>query len=219
MSLLQTRQDFQPSCPNGGTWYSCGAGVQFVGCCTADPCNENGCSAGNLRAASFNASYYGSFPDLECDSGQFYTCTTTDPPFVGCCRENACRAAGSKGCPQVSLTGAHLPDNAAKASPWGPTGGTPSSTASASATTSAAADSDSSTSTAAIAGGAVGATVVLFFVVGALIWQRRRRVAKRKTASSSPQPLSFQGGPPGELPASEAATTRAAKNSDTKGAL
>ncbi|OJD30629.1 uncharacterized protein BKCO1_5800033 [Diplodia corticola] len=182
---LRPRQAFEPSCLSGGIWYSCGAGSRFVGCCTSDPCNSRGCSDGNLRPASFNASAYSDFPDAECDSGRFWTCATTDPPFLGCCKVNACQAEGNAGCPDEDLTAAHLPDNDALASAYSPTGG-PSSTATATASASATAapDDSGSTPTAGIVGGVIGAVVVLLVVViGALL--RRRRSKKNKEAASA----------------------------------
>ncbi|KAL1615901.1 hypothetical protein SLS54_008735 [Diplodia seriata] len=189
--LLQPRQAFEPSCLSGGTWYSCGAGSRFVGCCTSDPCNSRGCSDGNLRAASFNASAYSDFPDAECDSGRFWTCASTDPPFLGCCKVDACQAEGNAGCPDQDLTAAHLPNNDALASAYSPTGG-PSSTATAtaSATGGSSSSDGSSTSTAGIVGGVIGAVVVLLFVIGALLWRRR---SKKKKAAAAAAAASLNG--------------------------
>ncbi|KAL1646081.1 hypothetical protein SLS58_003501 [Diplodia intermedia] len=189
--LLQPRQAFEPSCLSGGTWYSCGAGSRFVGCCTSDPCNSRGCSDGNLRAASFNASAYSDFPDAECDSGRFWTCASTDPPFLGCCKVDACQAEGNAGCPDEDLTAAHLPNNDALASAYSPTGG-PSSTATATASATGSSESSdgSSASTAGIVGGVIGAVVVLLFVIGALLWRRR---SKKKKAAAAAAAASLNG--------------------------
>ncbi|KKY23497.1 hypothetical protein UCDDS831_g02917 [Diplodia seriata] len=171
--LLQPRQAFEPSCLSGGTWYS------------------RGCSDGNLRAASFNASAYSDFPDAECDSGRFWTCASTDPPFLGCCKVDACQAEGNAGCPDQDLTAAHLPNNDALASAYSPTGG-PSSTATAtaSATGGSSSSDGGSTSTAGIVGGVIGAVVVLLFVIGALLWRRR---SKKKKAAAAAAAASLNG--------------------------
>lgn len=97
-----------------GRWYLCETGSRFVGCCRRQPC-ETGCQDEDLLPTIWDTSAGGSFPDLECDSGQFYTCTTTWPnPFLGCCKENPCRKDPSGGCPYGNLTAARLPDNRAK---------------------------------------------------------------------------------------------------------
>lgn len=196
MPRLQSRQIFQPSCPSGGTWYSCGGGSRFVGCCTRDPCNSVGCADGNLRPASFNTDYYGNFSDAICPSNsQFFTCTATDPPFLGCCKQNACRADGNAGCPQADLTAAQLPDNAAQASAYSPTGG-PSSTSSSSAT---ASPSSSSNSTAGIVGGVIGGVVVLLIVIGALLWRRRQQRKKKAAAADNTAVNEADGRPISEM--------------------
>ncbi|KAL1616182.1 hypothetical protein SLS56_011506 [Neofusicoccum ribis] len=112
---------------------------------------------------------------------------------MGCCIENACQADGGAGCPLASLAGAHLPDNAAKASAWSPTGG-PSSTSAAASSTSSATPSDSSSPVGAIAGGVVGGIAVLLVVVGVLLWRRRRKAKEKAKASAedsnAPAPVS-----------------------------
>jgi hypothetical protein len=49
------------SCPSGGTFWACGDGSRFVGCCASEPCSV-GCPAGNLKSSSFDASQYGKIP-------------------------------------------------------------------------------------------------------------------------------------------------------------
>ncbi|KAI2477790.1 hypothetical protein Ptr902_10952 [Pyrenophora tritici-repentis] len=74
-SNLTVRQDFSPSCPSGGTWWACGYGTYFVGCCARDPCDIT-CAAGNLYPGAFDPTQYGKFPDATCGTGsKFYTCT------------------------------------------------------------------------------------------------------------------------------------------------
>lgn len=62
------RQDFAPSCPAGGTWWSCGYGTYFVGCCARDPCDIT-CAQGNLYPGAFDPTAYGTFPDATCGTG------------------------------------------------------------------------------------------------------------------------------------------------------
>lgn len=102
---------FHPSCPSGGGFYACDSGVNFVGCCNVNPCNDKGCSASNLKKASFDASYYGYFADQQCSSGSnWYTCRDSYPPFIGCCKSKPCDV-GHPGCPESNLTAAFLSSN------------------------------------------------------------------------------------------------------------
>lgn len=101
---------FSPSCPRGGIFYACDSGANFVGCCDDYPCGDIGCSAGNLKPASFNASEYGNFADQQCPSGsKWYTCASIDPPFMGCCMSLPCSI--STGCPDTDLTAGFLSSN------------------------------------------------------------------------------------------------------------
>jgi hypothetical protein len=114
------RQVFDPSCPSGGNWYSCGYGSNFVGCCKSQPC-DNDCPAGNLEPASFNINYYGQFPDQQCPKGsQWYTCAYTKPAFMGCCKSNPCE---QNGCPTEDLTPGFLSSNPTDAAAFSPSGG------------------------------------------------------------------------------------------------
>ena len=114
MPNLSLRQVFQPSCPNGGDWYACDSGTHFVGCCASDPCTIT-CSDGDLRPASFDPSFYGKFPDQQCNTGsRWYTCKYTDPPFMGCCKSPAC----DDGCPDGDLTAGFLDSNPDDAAPF-----------------------------------------------------------------------------------------------------
>lgn len=62
---------WNPSCPQGGQFYACGNGTEFVGCCdNVNPCMEShGCSADDLRQTSFERSEYGKFKDQQCSYG------------------------------------------------------------------------------------------------------------------------------------------------------
>lgn len=84
----------------------------FFGCCTIDPCggDNTGCPASNLRAAGMGtdggpdgmSSNDGSYwPNVQCPSGQWWTCAKQTPSFQGCCDINPCQGAMS--CPVASL--------------------------------------------------------------------------------------------------------------------
>ncbi|KAI9705267.1 MAG: hypothetical protein M1820_005265 [Bogoriella megaspora] len=184
MSLLYPRQDFGLSCPSGGSWYSCGSGSHFVGCCLSEAC-ANGCPAGNLKPASFDPAYYGDFPDQECSAGDWYTCNKTQPPFLGCCKIKAC---DQNTCPDEDLAAGFLSNNPALAASFSPTGGT---TSTSTATSASSSDSTSATVASistntptssskpshhtpigAIVGGAVGGFLVLVLAAGLLIYLR-----------------------------------------------
>lgn len=99
-----------------GRYYVCEMGSRFVGCCKRNPCHT-GCEDENLLPTYFNTSVYGKFPDLDCDSGLFYTCTQSKPDgYSGCCRVNACQVKDGTGCPPEDVSGAYLPDNPEDAS-------------------------------------------------------------------------------------------------------
>lgn len=70
-SLTVQYPDFGPYCV-AGTWYACGSGSRFVGCCHSEPC-ENGCHEGNIAPASFDPDFYGRFPDTSCGIGSRFT--------------------------------------------------------------------------------------------------------------------------------------------------
>ncbi|KAK8179553.1 hypothetical protein BC567DRAFT_80545 [Phyllosticta citribraziliensis] len=187
MSLnhLFAREDYGFGCPDGGEWYSCGSGTKFVGCCTKDPCNDVGCGDGTLKKATFDSSKYGEFPDLSCNAGNFYTCNFTSPPFWGCCTESPC--GNTTGCPQSDLAAAFLPNNAAQASPYSPTGG-PSTTATSTAT-STPSSGDDSHGTGTVIGAAVGGAVAGCLILGLAIWfclRHRRKTRAKQTKDDIP---------------------------------
>ena len=209
MSLVFSRQSFNPSCPRGGTWYACASGSNFVGCCNSEPCG-NGCPDGNLAPASFDPNYYGQFPDQQCSSGsRWYTCLKTSPPFLGCCKSNPC----ASGCPAGDVTAAFLSSNPKLAASFLPS----SASSTASGTSSSASKTNSATSSAsssassaaaitnspsnspqptisnttshsapigAIVGGAVGGVAVLALLIGLLLLYCRRRTRKSRQHAS-----------------------------------
>ncbi|BCS19528.1 uncharacterized protein APUU_12356A [Aspergillus puulaauensis] len=99
------------TCPAGGTWYVCPDEPYFVGCCSSDPCsntNSNNTSpCPNIHPASFDTAIYDSLVPNNCidtTSDNWYTCTGTDQPFIGCCASNAC--AETTGCPEDDVRAA-----------------------------------------------------------------------------------------------------------------
>ena len=136
ISQFHRRQAFQPSCPSGGDFYACQSNTNFVGCCALQACTH-GCSDGNLEPASFNPSFEGRFHDQQCPTGsRWYTCASTQPPFMGCCKSNPC----NDGCPAGVLTAGFLSSNPEEAADFLP------SDSAASSSTPAAPSSSSQTS-------------------------------------------------------------------------
>lgn len=181
---------FGASCPSGGQWFSCGFGSFFVGCCADDdPCDNGGCSSGSLYPASFDASAYGTFPDQACidDGSLWYTCTGTDPPFMGCCLSNPC----GSGCPSSDLSPALLDqanDTAFNPTPSASFVVVVQATASAATTSSASYDTDTHKShTGAIAGGAAGGVVFLLLALGILYFWRHAKASRRHRQDSFAQ--------------------------------
>ncbi|CAN9179422.1 unnamed protein product [Alternaria alternata] len=193
---LTSRQAFSPSCPAGGTWWSCGYGTFFVGCCARDPC-EITCAQGNLYPGAFDPATYGTFPDATCGTGsKFFTCTAGET-FWGCCKTNACAQSG---CPdgdlepailnrQDQLSAYHatggsttISSATATSSPSSSTSDAPVNVANASSSTTtpgttttstsatASAQAEHKTPVAAIAGGAAGGAFALAVVVGFVVW-------------------------------------------------
>lgn len=172
-SLLK-RQAFAPRCPAGGTWWSCGYGTFFVGCCARDPCSIT-CAQGNLYPGAFDASAYGTFPDATCGTGsKFYTCTANGT-FWGCCKTNAC---SQMGCPDGDLEPAIM-NRDDQLIAYHATGGsttltsatmtsTPAATSSTAATN--ASNEKDSTPVAAIVGGSVGGALAVFALIGILVY-------------------------------------------------
>lgn len=200
------------SCPNANpdARQACAGGSKFVGCCMRDACNL-GCDADNLIPATFNTDFAGSVPPLECeDAGaKFYSCDNTSPPFLGCCKSDAC--SQQSGCPSDQLSGAKLgSDDAAATAFYSPTGV-------ASATASATSSPKKSSSNGAIIGGAVGGVVAVALVIALafFIWRRRRRSrdkAEEIALKNIPRPTNQNGydkpAGPTELSASKSVSIR-----------
>lgn len=98
------------SYPLNFTFYACDFGERFLGCCdnssTADTC-INGCPQKDLLPATFDAEYYDYVTEAACTSGDWWSCASTSPPFLGCCLSNPCL----NGCPPGDLTAAIFSEN------------------------------------------------------------------------------------------------------------
>lgn len=168
------------SCPSGGTFHVCqDSDVEFLGCCTTDPCSAGGvCPEGDLRNASFSFDQYHDIPPQACSNSNalWYTCQGINPPFMGCCSVNPC----SKGmCPEADLYPAKLSSNSASRSVF--------LTAATSTSTAApASQSGISLSPGAIAGISIGAVaLVLAVIVSCVYIFKRGWYARRKTERAS----------------------------------
>lgn len=176
--------DLGLSCPYGGDFYICqGAKIEFVGCCTSNPCSDGSgsCIKEKLRPSSFSMTQYAKIPSLGCDDSQprpelkpplWYTCIAPTPPFMGCCFSNPC----GDGCPQVNVSAARLPDEATTRQMF-----------LTNANVSQDTQSSNKLSGGAIAGIVVGAIAVIVALAGAYWFMRRKK--QRKTAGE-PVPLS-----------------------------
>lgn len=121
------------TCPQGGDFYVCSdSAVQFLGCCTVNPCKaiNSSCPSDKLKPSSFDEDKYQEIPSQSCASNDasgiasnsgdsrrsssdedvalWYICAMNSPPFMGCCTQNPC-AKGS--CPQGSLREATLSED------------------------------------------------------------------------------------------------------------
>ena len=98
------------SYPLNVTFYACDFGESFLGCCengnAVDICTH-GCPKDNLLPASFEKEYYSYITMAACTSGDWWSCTNTSPPFLGCCLSNPCL----DGCPPIDLTAAIFSQN------------------------------------------------------------------------------------------------------------
>lgn len=110
-------QELGLTCPRGGDFYICDkTEVQFIGCCTIDPCANDGvCPQDKLVLSSFTKAKYSDLPPQSCanttdtdEEALWYTCAFTNPPFLGCCSTNAC---GDSVCPTANLAPAILSGN------------------------------------------------------------------------------------------------------------
>ncbi|KAL2114279.1 hypothetical protein VUR80DRAFT_9501 [Thermomyces stellatus] len=108
--MADQAKDLGLKCPQKGTLYVCSnAQVPFVGCCTTDPCGEDGgiCSDTNLLAATFDPEEPPQEFSHECLDGAWYSCHDLETAFIGCCARDACQAR----CPVKDLRAAVLTED------------------------------------------------------------------------------------------------------------
>lgn len=199
--MSEARTHWGLSCPNGGSFYICeDDDTQFIGCCVNDPCGRNNgtCPDGDLRATTFNSDKYSQLPQQDCDNSQgvdnWYSCAHTDPPFLGCCSQNAC----SSGCPRSRLAPAKLSEvennrlnflhpSQSESSTASSVSATASTTASSTSTVDA--NESDGLGTGAAAGIAVGASVggltVLILVAWLFWWKPRQKNKHRREHNAS----------------------------------
>lgn len=211
--MSSPREHWGLSCPNGGKFYICEEDdTQFVGCCVSDPCgtNKGKCPDGDLRATTFDKDLYAELPTQDCDSSQgtdnWYTCAFLDPPFLGCCSQNAC----GSGCPRNRLVGAKLSEVEnnrldflePRANTTETTASTATSTSSSTSEPTSDSD-DSGLSTGATAGIAVGAAVGGLLVIALLAWifwwkprQKKKNGQEFQSVPANP-PMAGHPGTPG----------------------
>ncbi|KAF2687429.1 hypothetical protein K458DRAFT_386249 [Lentithecium fluviatile CBS 122367] len=197
---------FSPTCPSDSAWYACpkSSPSAFVGCCSQDPCSSsNGCSQGNIRPVSFNASSHNTDafpPDAGCGTGSnFFTCVSgsaSDPAasrktFWGCCKTNPCEQQTE--CPSGDLVPAFMSTDKqfevytgekSEASPVASPTPVPSGDAGA-----------GKSHTGVIVGGVVGGAVAIVAIVSLLIFFLCRR---RRARSRAGTPEMAETGPGGE---------------------
>jgi hypothetical protein len=193
--MSEARTHWGLSCPNGGRFYVCeDDDTKFIGCCINDPCGRNNgtCSDGDLRATTFDSDKYSQLPQQDCDNSQgvdnWYSCASTNPPFLGCCSQNAC----SSGCPRAKLVPAKLSEvENNRLNFLHPSGSGSSTTSSVSETASTTASSTSAVETTesdglgagSTAGIAVGASVgglIVLILVAWLFWWKPRQKSKHR---------------------------------------
>ncbi|CAH0024989.1 unnamed protein product [Clonostachys rhizophaga] len=159
---------------DGGSFYVCeGKEVEFIGCCTVDPCKtSNGnCPRESLRNTTYSVTAHDLIPPQLCVSSdandQWWTCGFVKPPFMGCCGINVCQ---NEGCPADKLTSAKLNPDFEKSKIF------------------RTEDSNSNKlSKGAIAGIVVGAVVGGILIIALLFFFWKRRQAK-KNAEQQAQP-------------------------------
>lgn len=164
---MNDQTPFGLACPNGEPFYACDNGTRFLGCCApqeADVC-INGCRPDGLRAATFDQQYYSNITQNDCDTtmgpSEWYTCSSTTPPFLGCCSSNAC--ANPNGCSKDRLVPAKLSINKSEKAPFLPiVAHDPTSVKSHSRT---------------IVGGAIGGVTAALLVI-CFVWVRVRKCRK-----------------------------------------
>ncbi len=164
--------NFQLECPSeGGSFYACDYGTRFLGCC-ADTTKDQVCTGrcDDLRAATFDANYYNYVPPNDCGDfkSQWYTCASTIPPFMGCCRQNPC---SGNGCPQDELTPAQLSTNETRKAAF--------------SSVLIEKPSAAQEHIGAIAGGAAGGLAIIVTVTFIILWFRWKKARSQRVRLSN----------------------------------
>lgn len=184
-SHSKTIQYFGLRCPESATLYICeGSDNEFIGCCTSDPCRDGSgiCPSGDLRTTSFNPDKYNELKRQSCDDSRgssiWWTCTDTQPPFMGCCDINPC----GEGCSRKNLLPATLSKNKnnrqAFLNPENPTSKSASVATNTAPASSPPTSDNSGLGTGAIVGIAVGSaafSIMLIAFLTRLCWRFRRK--------------------------------------------
>lgn len=191
------------SCPSKGQFYVCeNAAIRFVGCCTVDPCADGSgsCPQSALTPASFSSDHYDTIPAQNCaapsNSSHWFTCQSSQPPFLGCCNVNACQ---NNGCPTDSLLSATLSDNTTDAQIFlsNAPSATSTATPSASSTPDASGSSGYSLSLGAILGIAIGCTALIAIILAFLAyrcgWLARHRKHRKEADEATKHPSTQSG--------------------------
>ncbi|KAI1024557.1 hypothetical protein LB503_007457 [Fusarium chuoi] len=193
--MSEARTHWGLSCPYGGSFYICeDDDTQLIGCCVNDPCGRNNgtCPDGDLRAISFDSDKYSQLPRQDCDNSQgvdnWYSCAHTEPPFLGCCSQNAC----SSECPRAKLVPAKLSKiennrlnflHPSQSQSYTTSSVSETASATASSTSVVDANGDDSLGAGATAGIAVGASVgglIVLVLVAWLFWWKPRQKNKHQ---------------------------------------
>lgn len=192
-------QAFGLTCPDEGKFYVCEkAKVQFIGCCTSDPCADGSgkCPKANLRRSNFSPSEYQSLPEQDCDGyprdKNWFTCAGSR--FMGCCLDNPCSPSS---CPTDKLLPAKLSDKTINRNLFlNPTtsGATASPTSAGSSTGTALANTPgvqqqqqhSGLSTGAIAGIAIGVSLLFILLIALLMYKFGWSAGKRRERKKAP---------------------------------
>lgn len=197
MLPLADRHFIDPSCPSGGQFYACSSDSLFLGCCEQQPC-PNVCSAGALQPASFNSSFWNNFQDQTCPlNSKWFTCASTHPPFMGCCKINPCENGG---CPPSELAASYLSTSPDVAADFLSSSGAVSSatatspriatSAVASAASAATISKPGAVSKGTIIGSSIGgaAGLVLVLALVAFLVRQRTKMSQARMAASQPSP-------------------------------
>ncbi|KAI4213630.1 MAG: hypothetical protein LQ351_003854 [Letrouitia transgressa] len=157
-------------CPGKSLWYTCAfTEPPFMGCCESNPCNQDGCPASDLRAASLS-------PDEE-ESAAYSP--IPDPSSMGSSSSSQPTSPSSPAASSVArLTLNSQPTATVTSLP----------AASSSSTNTTTPTTSSSTPPGAIAGAVIGGVALLSLIAFLVLFflRRRRRNSQKDSASELP---------------------------------